>query len=54
MPPQTPPALTPEQREEALALVRSGLSLRKVAAHFPGVSYGAIWRLLHSEPTNGE
>jgi hypothetical protein len=49
VPPQTPPALTPEQREEALKLVQSGLSLHKVAAHFPGVSYGAIWRLLHTQ-----
>src|SRR5262249_3380531 len=48
-PPPTPPALTPEQRAEALTLLRSGLSLRKVAAKFPGVSYGAIWRLLRAE-----
>jgi len=37
------------QRAEALALLRSGLSLRKVAAKFPGVSYGAMWRLLQAE-----
>src|SRR5690349_16381621 len=49
LPPPTPPALTPEQRAEALALLRSGLSLRKVAAKFPGVSYGAMWRLLQAQ-----
>jgi DNA invertase Pin-like site-specific DNA recombinase len=49
VPPQTPPALTPEQREQALALMRSGLSQREVAARFPGVSYGAIWRLSQAE-----
>lgn len=46
VPPPTPPALTPEQQVEALRLVHLGLSLRKVAGHFPGVSYGAIWRLV--------
>jgi DNA invertase Pin-like site-specific DNA recombinase len=48
VPPPTPFALTPEQQEQALALARQGLSLRKIAAHFPGVSYGAIWRLLRA------
>jgi len=48
-PPPTPPALTPDQRAKALALVRSGLSLRKVAVQFPGESYGAIWRLMRAE-----
>ena len=48
VPPPTPPALTPEQQTEALKLAQSGLSLRKIAAHFPGVSYGAIWRLLRT------
>ncbi len=46
-PPQTPPALNPEQREEAISLVRAGQSLRHVGAHF-GVSYGAIWRLMQT------
>jgi hypothetical protein len=54
VPPQTPPALTPEQREQALTLARSGLSLRKIAAYFPGVSYGAIWRLLQAERQQDE
>jgi hypothetical protein len=48
VPPPTPFALTPEQQEQALALARQGLSLRKIAAQFPGVSYGAIWRLLRT------
>jgi hypothetical protein len=34
--------------------LRSGLSLRKVAATFPGVSYGAIWQLTHAEASPGE
>lgn len=54
LPPPTPPALTPVQRAEALVLLRSGLSLRKVAAKFPGVSYGAMWRLLQAEQHAGE
>ncbi len=53
-PPPTPPALTPEQRSDALALLQSGLSLRKVAAKFPGVSYGAIWRLTQSKANQNE
>src|SRR5262249_22020718 len=53
-PPLTPPALTPQQRVEALALVRCGLSLRKVAAKFPGVSYGAIWRLMRAEASRDQ
>jgi hypothetical protein len=52
--PPTPPAHSPEQRAEALALVRSGVSLRKVAAQFPGVSYGAIWRLMRAEASRGQ
>jgi hypothetical protein len=53
-PPLTPPALTSQQRTEALALVRSGLSLRKVAAKFPGVSFAAIWRLMRAEAGRGQ
>jgi hypothetical protein len=53
-PPPTPPALSPEQRAEALALVRSGVSLRKVAAQFPGVSCGAIRRLMRAEASRGQ
>lgn len=53
-PPPTPPALTPPQRVEALALLRSGLSLRQVAEKFPGVSYGAIWRLKRAEAGRGQ
>jgi hypothetical protein len=41
-PPPTPFALTPEQQREAIALVRSGKTLRAVGQVF-GVSYGAIW-----------
>lgn len=37
--------LTPEQGRQARALVASGKSLRKVAAHF-GVSRMAIWRAM--------
>jgi hypothetical protein len=47
VPPPAPFALTPEQQEQALALAREGMPLRKIAAHFPGVSYGAIWRLVN-------
>jgi hypothetical protein len=46
--------ITPQQRAEALALVRFGVSLRKVAARFPGVSYGAIWRLMRAEASRGQ
>jgi hypothetical protein len=48
-PPPTPFALTPEQQREAIALVRSGKTLRAVGQVF-GVSYGAIWRLIRSDP----
>jgi hypothetical protein len=48
-PPPTPFALTPEQQREAMALVRSGKTLRAVGQAF-GVSYGAIWRLVRSDP----
>jgi hypothetical protein len=53
-PPPTPPALSPGQRAKALALLRSGLSLRKVAAKFPGVSCRAIWRLTRAEASADE
>jgi hypothetical protein len=48
-PPPTLSALTPEQQGEAIALVRSGKTLRAVGQVF-GVSYGAIWRLIRSDP----
>ena len=48
-PPPTPFALTPEQQREAIALVRSGKTLRAVGQVL-GVSYGAIWRLIRSDP----
>jgi hypothetical protein len=48
-PPPTPFALSPEQQREAIALVRSGKTLRAVGQVF-GVSYGAIWRLIRSDP----
>jgi DNA invertase Pin-like site-specific DNA recombinase len=48
-PPSTPFALSPEQQREAIALVRSGKTLRAVGQVF-GVSYGAIWRLIRSDP----
>ena len=51
-PPPTPFALTPEQQREAIALVRSGKTLRAVGQVF-GVSYGAIWRLLRTEANGG-
>lgn len=45
VPHQQQPKLSPEQQREALVLLGAGLSLRQVAAQFPGVSYGAMWRL---------
>ncbi len=48
-PPPTPFALTPAQQREAIELVRSGKTLRAVGQVF-GVSYGAIWRLIRSDP----
>ena len=41
LPPPTPFALTPDQQDEAIALADQGVSLRKIASRFPGVSYGA-------------
>src|SRR5262249_40539207 len=52
-PPPTPPALSPDQQAEALALVAVGQTLRQVGAHF-GVSYGAIWRLQQAEKSQLE
>jgi hypothetical protein len=37
---------------EARRLLQSGLSMRKVAQRFPGVSYGAIWRMLQRDRRN--
>jgi hypothetical protein len=48
-PPPTPFALSPEQQREAIALVRFGKTLRAVGQVF-GVSYGATWRLIRSDP----
>ncbi|HLY32085.1 MAG TPA: helix-turn-helix domain-containing protein [Ktedonobacterales bacterium] len=40
--------LTPEQANEARALLAQGKTLRQVGVHF-GVSYGAIWRLVQRD-----
>lgn len=44
-PPLTEPKLDAEQREQALAMLREGMSIREVARHFPNVSHNVIWRL---------
>jgi hypothetical protein len=52
-PPLTERKLNAEQAAEAIALVRSGKTLREVGRIFD-VSYGAIWRLMHAEKLKGD
>lgn len=52
-PPLTERKLNAEQAAEAIALVRSGKTLREVGRIFD-VSYGAIWRLMHAEKMKGD
>jgi transposase len=49
LPRQQQPKLSLDQMAEARRLLASGLSMRKVAKRFPGVSYGAIWRMMQRD-----
>ncbi len=51
-PPLTERKLNAAQAAEAIALVRSGKTLRAVGRIFD-VSYGAIWRLMQAEKSTG-
>lgn len=48
VPPPHPPGLTPEQQQEAITLLKHGMSSRQVAKQF-GVSHQAIHRLVKKE-----
>jgi transposase len=48
IPPPQPDSLTPEQKDEAAALLRQGWSIRQVASHY-GVSRESIHRLAKKE-----
>ena len=47
-PPTPQRKLSPEQCEQARVMVEGGMTLRQVAAQF-GVSYMAIWRVMHMQ-----